>query len=326
MKLRAFTLIGAVLIVGTLSAQTLTDVINEFNEGVAKINSQEYESSLEHFNQVLTMAEVVGDSATDMKEKAQEQIPLAYYRQATLFLKRRQFDNAIPNLEKTIELSEQYGNNEESRQKATRYLMQSYMVEGQRNLKNDSYDAALELFDKALQMNPDLYQAHQGKGMVYLEQDETDMMLQEFTLAKEGAMTSNKPEDVEEINGVIDTYFNKFIMEEMEMVDPEELDYTYVVEACEKALAANQGNPRALYHMAMVKNKEVDYEAAIDYALQALEHESEAVWISAINFELGSAYQNTVEYEKACEALQNVVEEPFLSRAERKMESIPGCN
>jgi tetratricopeptide (TPR) repeat protein len=261
-----------------------------------------------------------------MKEKAQEQIPLAYYRQATLFLKRRQFDNAIPNLEKTIELSGQYGNNEESRQKATRYLMQSYMVEGQRSLKNGSYDEAIDFFEKALQMNPDLYQAHQGKGMVYMEEDEIDSMLEEFNLAKEGATASNKPETVDEINGVIDSYFNKFIMEEMEMVDPEDLDYTYVIEACDKALAANPGNPRALYHMALIKNKEVEYEAAIDYALQALEHETEEVWISAINFELGSAYQNTVEYEKACEALQNVVEEPFLSRAERKMESIPGCN
>ena len=53
-----------------------------FNEGVSNVNSQEYVSSLEHFNNVLTMAEVVGDSANDMKLKAQEQIPLAYYRQA----------------------------------------------------------------------------------------------------------------------------------------------------------------------------------------------------------------------------------------------------
>lgn len=326
MKLRALAIIAGVFMAGSLSAQTMTDVINEFNEGVSKINSQEYESSLEHFNQVLTMAEVVGDSASDLKSKAQEQIPLAYYRQATLFLKRKQYDNAIPNLEKTIELSEQFGNNGESRQKATRYLMQSYMVEGQRNLKNKSYDTSLELFDKALNMNPDLYQAHQGKGMVYLSQDETEMMLAEFNMAKEGAASNGKQDVVDEINGVIDNYFNKFIMEEMEMVDPEDNDYTYVIEACDKALAANPGNPRALYHMALIKNKEVAYDAAIDYALQALENESEPVWISAINFELGSAYQNTVEYEKACEALQNVVEEPFLSRAERKMESIPGCN
>jgi tetratricopeptide (TPR) repeat protein len=115
-------------------------------------------------------------------------------------------------------------------------------------------------------------------------------------------------------------------MDEMEMVDPEESDYTYVIEACDKALGANPNNPRALYHLALIKNKAVEYDAAIDYALKALENESEPVWISAINFELGHAYQNTVEYEKACQALQNVVEEPFLSRAEKKMESIPGCN
>lgn len=326
MKLRAIAILAAACMAGSLSAQTLTDVINEFNEGVAKINSQEYETSLEHFNQVLTMAEVVGDSAADLKMKAEEQIPLAYYRQATLFLKRRQFDNAIPFLEKTIESSELYGNNEESRQKATRYLMQSYMMEGQRTYKNKDYDESLAYFDKALQMNPDLFQAHQGKGLVYLEQDKTDQMLEQFNLAKMGAEASGDTKVVNEINTAVDAYYNKFIMEEMENVDPEELDYTYVEEACQKALEANPGNPRALYHMALIKNKEIEYDAAIEYAEKALESETEPVWLSAINFELGSAYQNTAEYEKACETLQKVVEEPFLSRAERKMESIPGCN
>lgn len=325
MKLRALAIFAAGMMALSLSAQTLTDVINEFNDGVAKVNTQEYLSSLDHFNQVLSLAEAVGDSAADLKLKAEEQIPLAYYRQATLFLKRRQFDNAIPYLEKTIETSEAFGNNDESKEKATRYLMQSYMVEGQRTYKNKSYDEALDYFDKALQINPDLFQAHQGKGMVYMDEDEPEKMLEEFSLAKEGARANDDLETVDEINAVIDAYFNKFIVEEMEMVDPEDNDYTYVVEACEKALEANPNNPRALYHMALVKNKEVEYDAAIEYAEKALQYETEPVWISAINFELGSAYQNNVDYEKACEALKKVVEEPFLSRAERKMSSIPGC-
>lgn len=325
MKLRALAILATGMMTLSMSAQTLTDVINEFNDGVAKVNSQEYLASVDHFNQVLSLAEAVGDSATDLKVKAEEQIPLAYYRQATLFLKRRQFDNAIPVLEKTIETSEAYGNNDDSRQKATRYLMQSYMMEGQRAYKGESYDEALDYFDKALQMNPDLYQAHQGKGMVYLDEDEPDKMLEEFNMAKEGAASAGKTETVDEINAVIDAYYNKFIMEEMEMVDPEDNDYTYVVEACEKALAANPNNPRALYHMALVKNKDVQYDEAIEYAEKALEYETEPVWISAINYELGSAYQNTVEYEKACEAYKKVVEEPFLDRAERKMSSLPGC-
>jgi tetratricopeptide (TPR) repeat protein len=294
--------------------------------GVEKLNNQEYDLSVEHFNQVLAMAESVGDEADEMKTKAEQQIPSAYYRQATLYLKRKQFDNAIPYLEKTIEFSELYANNEESRQKANRYLLQSYMMEGQRNYKNKSYEEAISYFDKALAMNENLYQAHLGKGMIFLDQDETDMMLEEFNLAKEGALAKGDSKTVDQINGRIDAYYNKFITEEMEMVDPEDNDYSYVVEACEIALGANPENPRALYHLALVKNKQVEYDAAIDYALQALQHETDPVWISAINFELGSAYQNTVEYEKACETFKKVVEEPFLSRAEKKMANLTGCN
>jgi tetratricopeptide (TPR) repeat protein len=326
MKLRMLTGFGSILLAATLSAQTLNDVINEFNEGVAKVNNQEYEASLEHFNQVLALAETVGTEADEMKAKAEEQIPLAYYRQATLFLKRRQFDNAIPYLENTIAKAAEFNNNEESADKASKYLLQSYMMEGQRHLKNESYAEALANFDKALAMDEDLYQAHQGKGMVFMAQDETDSMLEEFALAKEGALASNDTKTVQSINEVIDAHYNKIIQEEVEMLDPEEPDYTYVEEACENALSANPENPRALYHLAMVANKKIEYDSAIEYALKAIEFETDPVWMSAIYFELGQAYQNTVEYEKACEALQKVLEEPFLSRAEKKMESVPGCN
>jgi tetratricopeptide (TPR) repeat protein len=204
--------------------------------------------------------------------------------------------------------------------------MQSYMMEGQRNYKGQSFDDALGFFDKALEMNPSLYQAHLGKGVIFLEQDEPEMMMESFAKAKEGAMAEDDTKTVDQINGKIDDYYNQFIMEEMEMIDPEEPDYEYVVEACENALAANPKNPRALYHLALVHNKQIEYDAAIDFALQAIEAEDDPIWMSAIYFELGHAYQNTVEYEKACEALGNVVEEPFLTRAEKKMGAIPGCN
>ena len=312
------------MLAASLTAQTLTDVINEFNTGVEKLNNQEYEISLEHFNQVLSLAETVGDEANDMKASAQKQIPSVYYRQATVFMKRKQYDNAIPYLEKTVEFATLYSNNEEISKKAAGYLPQLYVLEGNRSWKNDSHDEAIAYFDKALALNENLYQAHQGKGMVYLEDDATDLMLEAFARAKEGAMAKGDDKTIASINEAIDTYYNKFIVEEMAMVDPEENDYTYVVEACENALAANPSNPRALYHLAIVANKSVEYDKAIEYAEKALAHETEPVWISAINFELGSAFQNTADYTKACEVLKKVTEEPFLTRAEQKMGSI--CN
>lgn len=318
-------MIGGVLLAGTMTAQTLTDVINEFNTGVEKLNNQEYEVSIEHFNQVLAMAETVGEEAADMKTKAEQQIPSSYYRQATLFLKRKQFDNAIPYLEKTLESSSLYNNNEDIKSKASNYLLQSYMREGQRNYRNKAYDEALDFYDKALAMNEGLYQAHQGKGLIFKDQNEFDSMLEEFNLAKEGALEKNDMKTISSINGVMDAHYNKFITEELEMVDPEDNDYSYVVEACENALGANPENPRAFYHLALVSNKKVEYDAAVDYALKALQFETEPVWLSAINFELGTAYQNSVEYDKACEALNKVTEEPFLTRAEKKMDVIGGC-
>lgn len=324
MKFSVLAIIAGVLLSGALSAQTLTDVINEFNAGVESLNGQEYDAALEHFNQVLALAETVGEEANDMKSQAESQIPATYYRQATTYMKRKQYDNAIPHLEKTVEMATLYNNNEDISSKAAGYLPQLYMRQGNEEWKNKNYDAAIEYFDKVLEVNPNIYQACQGKGMVYLEQDKTEEMLQCFSNAKEGAAAKNDSKTIEQINGVIDNYYNKFIMDEMEMVDPEENDYSYVVEACDNALAANPGNPRALYHLALVANKSVEYDKAIEYAEKALQHETEAVWISAINFELGSAYQNTADYDKACEVLRNVSEEPFLSRAEKKIESI--CN
>lgn len=317
---------GGILMAGSISAQTLTDVIHEFNDGVSKVNNQEYDASLEHFNHVLTLAEAVGDSATEMKANAEKLIPTSYYKQAMMFLKRKQFDNAIPYLENTIETATKFENNAEIVPKASKYLLQSYVREGQRNYKNQDYDASIDLYDKALAMNGNIYQAHLGKGMAYKDMDEIDSMLEEFAIAREAALAKNDTKTIATINKATDKYFNTIIKEEFDAIDPEEPEYEYVVEACENALSANPDNARAHYYMASVYNKQIEYDMAIESAQKGLATETEAVWISALNFELGNAYQNTAEYDKACETLKKVVEEPFLTRAEKKMGSIPGCN
>jgi len=324
MKFRVLAILGGVLLTSMLSAQTLTDVINEFNMGVEKLNSQEYEVSIEHFNQVIALAEQVGDEGNDMKSQAENMIPSAYYRQATVFMKRKQYDNAIPYLENTVETATLYKNNEETSAKASKYLPQLYVREGNREWKNKSYDAALAYFDKALGLKETLYQAYQGKGMVYLDMDETDMMLESFAKAKAGAEAKGDTKTINKVNGVIDKYYNKFITDEMENVDPEENDYSYVVEACENALASNPNNPRALYHLALVSNKNSQYDSAISYAQKAVQNEKDPVWASAANYEMGLAYDKSSKYDKACEAYRLVTEDPFLAKAEKKMVDI--CN
>lgn len=318
-------MLGGILVASSISAQTLTDVINEFNEGVNKVNNQEYDASLVHFNQVVSLAEAVGDSAAEMKANAENLIPASYYKQAKIFLKRKQYDNAIPYLENTITTATLFENNEESSKKASNYLLQSYVREGQRNYKNKDYKASLNFYDKALAMNGSIYQAHLGKGMAYKEMDEVDSMLEEFAIAKEGALAKGDTKSIGTINKTINKYYNTIIKEEFEAIDSEEPEYEYVIEACESGLNANPENARAYYYLASVYNKTAEFDMAIEAAQKGLIIETEAVWISALNFELGSAYDKTDKYDMACDVFKKVMEEPFLSKAEKKISSI-GCD
>lgn len=326
MKYRVLAIFAGVLLAGTLSAQTLTDVINEFNVGVEKLNGQEYDAALEHFNQVLTMADVVGDEANDMKAQAEKQIPSTNYRQATTFMKRKQYDNAIPYLEKTVETATLYNNNEEISKKAAGYLPQLYVRQGSAERKNKNYDAAIEYYDKALAMNPNIYQACQGKGLVYMDQDKTEEMLECFANAKEGATAKNDTKTIDFVDGKINAYYKKIIDDEYAMVDPEEKDYSYVIEVCEMALEASDKNPYAYLRLAEIKNATVEYDAALDYGQKGLDcGGSDPVINSGLNYQIGLAYQNNDDYDSACEAYQKVVEEPFLSMAEKKIDTV-GCN
>src|SRR6056297_473166 len=208
MKKRALIIATAlILATGSIFAQTLTDVINEFNAGVESLNAQSYETALDQFNNALAMSEEVGEEAVDMKLQAQEQVVGTHYRQAITLMKRKQYDQALPALEKTVETSAEYEVKPEFAEKAGRYLPPLYLREGNVLLKQSEYEKAMEVFDKAVELKPDLYKAHQGKGLVYKQRGEIDQMMEEFNIAKAKATEKGDDEVIEEINKAINGYY-----------------------------------------------------------------------------------------------------------------------
>lgn len=312
---------------GTVMAQTLTDVINEFNAAVESLNGQSYETALTQFNNCLALCDVVGEEATEMKNKAQVQIVDTHYRQALTLLKRKQYDMAIPSLENTVKYSKEYGVKPEYAEKALKYLPALYLREGNVEIKQEKLDEALQTFDKVLEMNPAAYKAHQGKGLVYKEKGEIDSMLEEFSIAKKKATEKGDKDVIADINAAINDYYKGLIEEELMMMDSEDPDYTFLIDICDQAIEANNKNSYAYWQAASAKNKELEFDSAIEYASKAIAYEKDPVLLSALYFELGLAYQNTASYTDACEAYHKVTEEPFLSKAEKKLETPQlGCN
>jgi tetratricopeptide (TPR) repeat protein len=308
-------------------AQTLTDVINEFNAGVESLNGQAYETALDQFNNTLALCEQVGDEAADMKQQAREQVVGTHYRQAITLMKRKQYDQALPALEQTVATSAEYGVKPEFAEKAQQYLPPLYLREGNVLLKQSKFDEAMEVFDKAIALKPDMYKAHQGKGLVHKEQGDIESMLEEFDIAKTKALETGDNEAVDEINAAIDGYYRTLIEEELMMMDTEDPDYTFLLDICDQAIAANDKNGYAYWQAAMARNKMIEFDTAVELAKKGLEGESDPILRSALNYELGIAYQNNANYAEACAAYNSVTEEPFLSRAEKKLETPQlGCN
>lgn len=320
MKKRVLAIIAGLLsMTGILLAQTYADVVIEYNSGVRCLNNQAFDSAFIYLNNTLAMAGTVGAEAAEMEQSAKEQLVYANYSAAYTQEKRKNYSESIPFYQETVMLSEEYGVKEETAAKAKKKIISASMRAGLAEAKKQEYDLALEHYDRVLSLQPKIYQAHQGKALVYEEMEQTEDMLGEYAIAKEMAAAKGDQKVVDQINGQINKYYRALIDDEVFNIDPEEPDYSYLIDICDEAIAANDQNSWAYYNAASAKNKEVLFDEAIEYALKGVAYETDPMLVSALNYELGYAYQNTVQYKEACEAYYKVTEEPFFTKAERQM-------
>ena len=310
----------------TAFGQTMDEVIAKFNEAAESVNKGEYPTAINEFNDVLAMGETVGSEADDLMSKAKEQLPLLHYQVAISYMKQKDYENAIPYLERTIDLSRKYENNDEYRQKAMRYLPQLITGVGTGYYKKGDYERALELFTDAVKYAPNYPKAYLGKGLVHMKEYDEDEMISSLTTAITMAKQQGDDKTVKDAQEALGSYYVDMGKMEMADMDPAAEDFTYALEAFEKAVEYDPDNTDALYNLAAIHNKMVEYDKAIEYGKRALENADTDVKIAAIQYELGNSYFNTAQYDLACEAFNNAMVGPFEEMAIKRKEKVPGCN
>jgi len=326
MKRSMMFLMTIFVLVPGIFAQTYEDVVAKFNEGADDINKGEYVTAIACLNEVLAMAETIGDEATDLAGKAKEQIPLLNYQVAIGYMKQKDYQNAIPYLEKTVDLADEYQNNQEYKQKAMKYLPALLTGVGTQKLKDNDNSEALNMFEHAAKYSPDYAKAYLGQGLVYKANYDEEKMIETLTKAIELGNSTNDAKTVADAQEALGSYFTDLGNMELEDVDPEMEDFTYAIEAFDKALQYNPKNTDAHYKMAIIYNRMIEFDKAIQHGTKALETATDEIKIAAINYELGNAYFGTAEYDQACQAFNNAMVDIFEERAIAKKEKVPGCN
>ena len=304
----------------------MDEVINLFNDAADKTNKGDYQTAINDFEQLLPIAEQVGAEANDLAAKAKEQLPILYWQIAAGHLKQRKFDEAIPALEKTVELATQFDNNATSRERAERMLPQVYTAVGTLKFRDKNYGEAIEVYNKALKVDNTYSKAYLGIGLAYAEQENEKSMIENLEKAIELAKAEKDEKTVEVAVQKLSGYFYSLGDLELEDVDPVDKDFTYAIEFYEKALEYDPVSSDANYKLAMIYNQKFDYDKAIEYGNKALESETVEVKIAAIQLELGNAYFNIAQYPKACEAYNKAMVGPIEEMAMKRKEKVPGCN
>lgn len=323
-KLKSASMLLLLMITGAIFGQTYEDVVAEFNTGADHINKGEYTIAITHLQQVLAMAETIGSEADDLAVKSKTQIPLLNYQAAIGYMKKKDYENAIPYLENTIDLANAYGNNAEYKAKAMKYLPQLLTGMGNKNINSDC-ESAVEFFESAVKYSPSYAKAYLGLGLCHKSNYNEEEMVESLTKAMELASANNDTKTASKAQEGLASYFVDMGKMELEDMDPAAEDFNYAVEAFERALEFHPENSDANYQLSIINNRMAEYDNALEYGLKALENETVEVKIAAINYEIGNAYYNKAELDLACEAFRKamvgVIEEIALAKIER----IPGC-
>lgn len=110
---KIFLSIAAVMMAaGIMSAQDINSVTEVYNNGAMELEMGNKEAALGYFQSALTAAEALGEEGAQIAENCKNTIPVLMASIAKDLVKAENFDGAIEQLKKTIEVAERYGNAE----------------------------------------------------------------------------------------------------------------------------------------------------------------------------------------------------------------------
>ena len=304
----------------SLNAQTINEVIESFNAGAAEVSAGNYEAAIAKFEETIEQATALGAEGDEMKGKAEQQIPQLYYRMALDTYKDKDIPGAIARFEETVAACDKYGD-EDIKGKSLTYIPQLYYANGNSQLKADDFDGAIASFDKAVEYKPDYARAILGKGLVYRTQKDQENMVAALEQAIEVGNSAD-PVDDKTVEAATKILKDNFVNAGKLAFKDE--NYADAISNFEASFKYDAEDPEPYYLICVIHGRQGEFEKALEAGTKALEYEQDDDK-AKIYYEMGNAYVNLVEYDKACAAFQNCLVEPFTASVKHKMENVLNC-
>lgn len=300
------------IIGANLQAQDRNEVIKAYNEGATAMKTDP-QAAIKAFENVIALADKVGESAADLKQKAVQVLPGLYINIAVNALSQKK---PVPEILKAaksaVAAAEKYGTPAQ-KENASKVMVQAYNTMATGYFSQNDYQNALTAFDSALMINPGYINAIYNKAMIYIKQNNSEALEQTIDSYLEKVKAANDEQKITQASTLAREYFRAAGSKANQA---NKLDEALAL----LNKAAKYGDDKDLfYYFADVYNKQKNFDSGADYAKRGLDLETgDATAKAKFYFQLGLSQEGKGQAADACASFKNAMYGPFAEPSKAK--------
>lgn len=298
-----------------LNAQDRNDVIKAYNDG-AKASSTDPVAAIAAFESTISLADKVGETAADLKQKAEKVLPGLYVKVALKALnEKKPAAEVIRSAKAAGDVAAKYSNTT-SKDNANNILVAGYGSLAGGYFSAGDYSNALLTFDSLLAINPNFVSAIYNKALIYAKQGDSQSL--ETTVdsyVEKLKATPGSDDKIKQANTMALEYFKAAGSQSLKK---EKVDDALAL----LGKSSKYGDDKDLfYYFADAYNRKKEFDKGAEYAQKGLDLETgDATAKAKFYFQLAEAQFGKGMKAEACASYKNASFGPFAepSKIQRK--------
>lgn len=309
----AVIIVVAAVTGSVLYAQDRNEVVKVYNEG-AKSMQTDLQAAIQAFENVVTLSDKVGETASDLRQKAVGVLPGLYFKAAYNAMNEKKPAQEIINLSKRASAAAIKYNSTSNKANADKILVAGYNSLATELFSKNDYDNALLTFDSLLAINPDYQAAIYNKALIFARQNNGTAFEETIDLFLSKLVAGKDDDRIKQASTTAREYFRAAGSQANQA---ENLDEALTL----LNKAAKYGDDKDLfYYFADVYNKQKNFDKGAEYAQKGLDLETGAAEAKAkFYYQLAVAQAGKGQNSEACESFKNALYGAFAdaSKAQR---------
>lgn len=303
-----------------VTGQTKNEAIEAYNKAI-DLKATDPVAAIKAYEEAINISSKLGEEGEEIKELSEIELSPLYYEVALKLFRERKIVEAISGFETAVKISEKY-NDQDMKSRSENVLHQLYFTRGNELFRANDDAGALELFDKALALNPNYARAYLGKALVYRKQEKSPEFADAMDMAIETGLLTNDERTVSTAESTARDYF---YIRAVRAKDRRA--FSEAMTLVQSSLKYDVNFVESYYLVMLIANAQKRFNDAIEAGNKAVQllNSTSREETAKYYFELGNAYAGKGDTDMACQSFREAAVGDLLENANYQIQQVLKC-